>query len=413
LRHGELGAGDVDDSPLAPAEPHCQAGQAGIVGRQARFRLRRGDGVPRQSGFDITAASEVMAVLALAASLHDMRARLGRIVIGSRTDGTPVTAEDLRAAGAMTVILREAIKPNLMQTLEHTPVLVHAGPFGNIAHGCNSLVATRTALQLGDYVVTEAGFGADLGAEKFFNIKCRAGGLRPDVAVVVATVRALKMHGGVARGDLEKEDVQALERGLANLQGHVENIRKHGVPAVVALNRFSADTDAEVRTVLDAAGIWGVRAVEADPWGSGGKGVLDLADSVVAVADEGAADFRPLYPLDLGLADKIETIAREIYGADGVDFQGTAVKDMAQLEAIGLRDVPICMAKTQYSFSDNPALLGRPRGFRVTVRQVTPSAGAGFVVAKTGDIMTMPGLGASPAAERMRVDEDGTIHGLF
>jgi formate--tetrahydrofolate ligase len=370
-------------------------------------------GVPREEGFVITAASEVMAIFALASGLTDLENRFGDIIIGFSRDREPVRARDLKAEGAMTLLMKDALAPNLVQTLGGTPTLVHAGPFGNIAHGCNSLVATRTALQLGDYVVTEAGFGADLGAEKFFNIKCRTGELKPDVAVVVATVRALKMHGGVAKGELEKENVEALKRGLENLQGHVENIRKHGVPPVVALNRFSADTDAEVRTVLEAAGIWGVPAVEADPWGSGGKGVLELADAVVAIADEGKADFQPLYPLELGLAEKIETVAREIYGADGVDYQGTARKDIALLESIGLREVPVCMAKTQYSFSDDPSKLGRPRGFRITVREVTPSAGAGFVVAKTGDIMTMPGLGASPAAERMRVDQDGTIHGLF
>jgi formate--tetrahydrofolate ligase len=370
-------------------------------------------GVPREDGFVITAASEVMAIFALASGLQDLEKRFGDIIVGFTRDRQPVHARDLKAAGAMTLLMKDALSPNLVQTLGGTPTFVHAGPFGNIAHGCNSLVATRAALQLGDYVVTEAGFGADLGAEKFFNIKCRTGNLRPAVAVVVATVRALKMHGGVAKGDLEKENVDALKRGLENLQGHVENIRKHGVPPIVALNRFKADTDAEVRAVLEAAGIWGVPAVEADPWGSGGPGVLELADAVVAVADEGKADFKPLYSLELGLAEKIETIAREIYGAAGVDYQGTAQKDIAQLEAIGLKEVPVCMAKTQYSFSDDPTLLGRPRGFRITVREVTPSAGAGFVVAKTGEIMTMPGLGASPAAERMRVDEDGTIHGLF
>jgi formate--tetrahydrofolate ligase len=370
-------------------------------------------GMPREDGFVITAASEIMAIFALASGLKDLERRFGDIIVGFSTAREPVRARDLKAQGAMTLLMKDAMAPNLVQTLGGTPTLVHAGPFGNIAHGCNSLVATRTALQLGDYVVTEAGFGADLGAEKFFNIKCRTGDLKPAVAVVVATVRALKMHGGVAKGELERENVDALKRGLENLQGHVENIRKHGVPPVVALNRFKADTDAEVQAVLEAAGIWGVPAVEADPWGAGGEGVLELADAVVQVADEGKADFKPLYPLDLGLAEKIEIIAREIYGADGVDFQPAAQKNIAQLEAHGLREVPICMAKTQYSFSDDPTRLGRPRGFRINVREVTPSAGAGFVVAKTGDIMTMPGLGATPAAERMRVDDDGSIHGLF
>jgi formate--tetrahydrofolate ligase len=370
-------------------------------------------GMPREDGFVITAASEIMAIFALASGLKDLERRFGDIIVGFTRDRTPVRARDLKAQGAMTLLMKDAMAPNLVQTLGGTPTLVHAGPFGNIAHGCNSLVATKTALQLGDYVVTEAGFGADLGAEKFFNIKCRTGGLEPAVAVVVATVRALKMHGGVSKGDLEKENVDALKRGLENLQGHIENIRKHGVPPVVALNRFKADTDAEVRAVLQAAGVWGVPAVEADPWGSGGEGVLALADTVVQIADEGKAEFKPLYPLELGLAEKIEIIAREIYGADGVDFQSGAVKNIEQLEVHGLREVPICMAKTQYSFSDDPTRLGRPRGFRINVREVTPSAGAGFVVAKTGDIMTMPGLGASPAAEKMRVEDDGSIHGLF
>jgi formate--tetrahydrofolate ligase len=370
-------------------------------------------GVPREDRFVITAASEVMAIFALASGLEDLEKRFGDIIVGFSRDRKPVRARDLKAHGAMTLLMKDAMAPNLVQTLGGTPTLVHAGPFGNIAHGCNSLVATKTALQLGDYVVTEAGFGADLGAEKFFNIKSRTGDLKPAVAVVVATVRALKMHGGVARGQLDRENVDALKRGLENLQGHVENIRKHGVPPVVALNRFTADSDAEVRAVLEAAAIWGVPAVEADPWGSGGEGVLELADAVVQVAEGGTANFKPLYPLDLGLAEKIEIISKEVYGADGVDYHATAAKDIAQLESIGLREVPICMAKTQYSFSDDPSKLGRPRGFRITVREVTPSAGAGFVVAKTGDIMTMPGLGATPAAERMSVRENGTIEGLF
>jgi formate--tetrahydrofolate ligase len=389
---------DMNDRALR----HIVIGMGGVNG-----------GIPREEGFVITAASEVMAIFALASGLEDLEHRFGEIIVGFSRNREPVRARELKAEGAMTLLMKDALAPNLVQTLGGTPTFVHAGPFGNIAHGCNSLVATRTALQLGDYVVTEAGFGADLGAEKFFNIKSRTGDLKPAVAVVVATVRALKMHGGVAKSELETENVDALKRGLENLQGHVENVRKHGVPPVVALNRFTADTDAEVRAVLDAAREWGVPAVEADPWGAGGQGVLDLADVVVQVADEGNADFKPLYPLEMGLTEKIELIAREIYGADGVDYQGTAQKDIAQLEAIGLRDVPVCMAKTQYSFSDDPSKLGRPSGFRITVREVTPSAGAGFVVAKTGDIMTMPGLGASPAAERMRVDGDGTIHGLF
>ena len=370
-------------------------------------------GTTREDNFVITAASEVQAIFALAAGLEDLEKRFGDIIVGFTRDKEPVRARDLKAAGAMTLLMKDAMNPNLVQTLGGTPTLIHAGPFGNIAHGCNSLVATKTALQLGDYVVSEAGFGADLGAEKFFNIKSRAGGLKPAVAVVVATVRAMKMHGGMAKKDLEQENVEALKRGLENLKGHVENIQKHGVPPVVALNRFSADSDAEVAAVLEAAERWGVRAVEADPWGSGGEGCLELADAAVEVADSGEADFRPLYDLDQGLRQKMEIIAKEIYGADGVDFEPSAQKHIDDLERIGLRDVPICMAKTQYSFSDDPSKLGRPSGFRITVREVTPSAGAGFVVAKTGAIMTMPGLSATPAAERMSVDPDGTIHGLF
>ncbi len=370
-------------------------------------------GTTREDHFVITAASEIMAIFALASGLEDLEKRFGDIIVGFTRERQPVRARDLNAAGAMTLLMKDAMAPNLVQTLGGTPTLIHAGPFGNIAHGCNSLVATNTALQLGDYVVTEAGFGADLGAEKFFNIKSRVGGLKPAVAVVVATVRAMKMHGGVPKSELGKENVEALKRGLENLEAHVKNVAKHGVPPVVALNRFSADTDAEVAAVLEAAKGWGVRAVEADPWGQGGAGCLELADAVVEVADSGKADFKPLYPLDMGLAEKMETIAREIYGADGVDFLPSAKKEIEQLESIGLREVPICMAKTQYSFSDDPSKLGRPKGFRVTVREVTPSAGAGFVVAKTGDIMTMPGLGATPAAERMRVEPDGTIVGLF
>ena len=370
-------------------------------------------GTTREDSFVITAASEIMAIFALASGLDDLEKRFGDIIVALTREKEPVRARDLNAAGAMTLLMKDAMAPNLVQTLGGTPTLIHAGPFGNIAHGCNSLVATNTALQLGDYIVTEAGFGADLGAEKFFNIKCRAGDLKPAAAVVVATVRALKMHGGAAKSELDQENVEALKAGLANLQGHVENVRKHGVPPVVALNRFSADTDAEVQAVLDAAESWGVRAVEADPWGAGGEGCVDLADAVVAMADSGEASFEPLYGVDQGLREKMEIIAREIYGAEGVDFEPRASKQIDDLERIGLRDVPICMAKTQYSFSDDPAKLGRPTGFRVTVREVTPSAGAGFVVAKTGDIMTMPGLSATPAAERMSVDPDGTIHGLF
>jgi formate--tetrahydrofolate ligase len=389
---------DMNDRALR----HVAIGLGGING-----------GLTREDSFVIAAASEVMAIFALAAGLEDLERRFGDIIVALTRNKEPVRARDLKAQGAMTLLMKDAMAPNLVQTLGGTPALIHAGPFGNIAHGCNSLVATRTGLQLGDYVVTEAGFGADLGAEKFFNIKSRVGSLEPAVAVVVATVRALKMHGGVPMDALESEDVEALERGLSNLKGHVENIRKHGVPPVVALNRFAADTDAEVEAVIDAVECWGARVVEVDPWGQGGPGCLALADAVMEVAASDRAEFRPLYDLEQGLREKIGVIAREIYGADGVDFELGAEKQIDELEAIGLRDVPICMAKTQYSFSDDPLLLGRPTGFRITVREVTPSAGAGFVVAKTGDIMTMPGLGRNPAAEQMGVDPDGTIHGLF
>ncbi len=370
-------------------------------------------GTTREDSFVITAASEIQAIFALASDLEDLEKRFGDIIVAFTRDKEPIRARALNAAGAMTLLMKDAMNPNLVQTLGGTPTLVHAGPFGNIAHGCNSLVATKTALQLGDYAVTEAGFGADLGAEKFFNIKCRVGGLKPAAAVVVATIRALKMHGGVPKSDLEQENVEALKKGLENLEAHVENVKKHGVPPIVAVNRFSADTDAEVATILEAAEKWGVRAVEADPWGGGGEGCLELADAAVEVADSGEADFQPLYPAEKGLKEKIETIATEIYGADGVDYDPRASKQIDQLEGVGLRDVPICMAKTQYSFSDDPSKLGRPKGFRVTVREVSPSAGAGFVVVKTGDIMTMPGLSSKPAAEGMSVDADGTIHGLF
>jgi formate--tetrahydrofolate ligase len=372
----------------------------------------RTGGIPRQDSFVITAASEIMAIFCLADGLEDLKARLARIIVGYSRAGTPVRAGDLDAVGAMTVLLKDAINPNLVQTLGGTPAFVHGGPFANIAHGCNSLAATRAGLALGDVVITEAGFGADLGAEKFFDIKCRFGGLEPGAAVIVATVRALKMNGGVARDALGPEDVEAVRRGAVNLQAHVENVRKFGVPPIVALNRFVSDSDAELEAVLDACRAVGARAVIADPWGGGGEGCLDLADAVQDVLDSGEADYRPLYPTEGSLVSKIETVAREIYGADGVDVTPTAAKQIARLEEIGLRDVPVCIAKTQYSFSDNPALLGRPSGFRITVREVTPSAGAGFVVAKTGDVMTMPGLAARPAAVGMDVVDD-QITGLF
>ena len=371
------------------------------------------NGVPRQDGFLITAASEVMAIFALAADLADLEARLSRIIVGYDRSHQPIRAADLRASGAMTLLLRAALAPNLVQTLGGTPAFIHAGPFGNIAHGCNSLIATRAGLSLGEIVVTEAGFGADLGAEKFFDIKCRAGGLRPEAAVVVATVRALKMHGSVALASLAAEDADAVRRGFTNLRRHIENVRKFGVPPIVTLNRFASDTDAEIAAVLDGCRELDVAAAVADVHAHGGDGAIELADRVLDVLAGAGADFRPLYPLDTPLMEKIETIAREIYRADGVTCSPAAHKELSRLEAIGLRDVPVCMAKTQYSFSDDPALRGAPSGFHIHVREVTPSAGAGFVVAHTGDIMTMPGLPKRPAAENMKVVEDGTIVGLF
>jgi formate--tetrahydrofolate ligase len=372
----------------------------------------RTGGVPRQDGFVITAASEIMAIFCLADGIDDLKARLDRIIVGYTQDGEPVRAGGLGVSGALAVLLKDAMNPNLVQTLGGTPALVHGGPFANIAHGCNSLSATRAGLALGDVVVTEAGFGADLGAEKFFDIKCRFGGLRPGAAVIVATVRALKMNGGVAKSNLAGENVEAVSRGATNLQGHIENVRKFGVPPIVALNRFASDTAAEVAAVREACEAVGATMVAADPWGGGGAGCLDLADAVWNTLESGEADYRPLYPLDMGLAEKLETVAKEIYGADGVDIDAKAAKDIATLEAAGLRDAPVCIAKTQYSFSDDPTKLGRPKGFRISVREVTPSAGAGFVVAKTGSIMTMPGLGVEPSA--MKVDiVDGVVTGLF
>ncbi|MDE3003895.1 MAG: formate--tetrahydrofolate ligase [Gemmatimonadota bacterium] len=372
----------------------------------------RTGGVPRQDGFVITAASEIMAIFCLADGTSDLKERLDRIIIGYRKSGEPIRAEGLGVSGAMAALLKDAVNPNLVQTLGGTPALVHGGPFANIAHGCNSLTATRVGLSLGDVVVTEAGFGADLGAEKFFDIKCRFGKLKPEAAVIVATVRALKMNGGKAKDDLATEDVDAVKRGFANLKGHAENVRKFGVPPVVALNRFATDTEAEIAAIVDGCADMGVRAVVANPWGEGGAGCLDLADAVWDVLESGDADYAPLYPEDMGLTEKMETIAREIYGADGVDIDPSAAREIAVLEEAGLRSAPVCIAKTQYSFSDDPKLLGRPTGFRISVREVTPSAGAGFVVAKTGAIMTMPGLGAAPSA--MNVDlVDGVVSGLF
>ncbi|MFN3672871.1 MAG: formate--tetrahydrofolate ligase [Bosea sp. (in: a-proteobacteria)] len=372
------------------------------------------NGFPREDGFDITVASEVMAIFCLARDLDDLEARLGRIVIGRRRDKSPVTALDLKATGAMSVLLKDALMPNLVQSLEGTPAFVHGGPFANIAHGCNSVIATRAALKLADYVVTEAGFGADLGAEKFFDIKCRKAGLQPQAAVVVATVRALKMHGGAAKDALGKEDLAALQDGLANLARHVENVGKFGVPAIVAINHFTSDTAAEHELIRSyCREKLGVEAVICRHWAQGGAGTEELAQKVVALADGGTATFAPLYPDALPLWDKLETIAREIYGAAGLSADAKVRARFAELEAAGHGALPVCVAKTQYSFSADPTLRGAPSGHIVPVREVRLSAGAGFVVAICGDIMTMPGLPRTPAAERIHIDAQGRIEGLF
>ena len=377
-------------------------------------------GVPREDGFDITVASEVMAIFCLATSIIDLKERLGRIVVGYTYDDKPVTAHDLHAEGAMTALLKDALKPNLVQTLEGTPAFVHGGPFANIAHGCNSIMATRMAMALGDYCVTEAGFGADLGAEKFLDIKCRLAGLKPDAVVVVATVRALKNHGGVAKADLNEENLEALEAGLPNLLQHVENITQvYKLPCVVAINAFPTDTKAELDLVEAKCRELGVNVALSEVWAKGGEGGQALATEVVRLCAEGDAEGRSAetfefsYGDDLTLAEKIEAIAKRIYHADGVVFEPAAKKELAQLEALGFGAMPVCMAKTQYSFSDDASKLGAPRGFTVTVRQVKVSAGAGFVVALTGSIMTMPGLGKAPAAFKIDVDENGVISGLF
>jgi formate--tetrahydrofolate ligase len=370
-------------------------------------------GPVREDRFVIVPGSEIMAILALASDLTDLEQRIGRIIVGLTRDRKPVTAGELKAAGAMTLLLKDAILPNLVQTLEGGPALVHAGPFGNIAHGCNSLVATRLGLSLGEILLTEAGFGADLGAEKFFDIKCRAGGLRPEAAIVVATIRALKMHGGVKKDALGAPDVAALKRGMVNLEAHVTNVQKFGVPVVVALNRFTSDSQEEIDTVLQASRGWGARAALSEVWARGGEGGEAVAREVLAVLDEGKADFKPIYDAAKPIKAKIEAIATQIYGADGVDYTAAAEKNIALYEGMGMGATPVCMAKTQYSFSDDATKLGRPTGFRLTIRDVYPSAGAGFVVALAGEIMTMPGLSKTPSAEAIRVHPDGTIEGLF
>jgi len=386
--------------------------------RQLRFVVDglggKANGVPREDGYDITVASEIMAIFCLANDLEDLKNRLARIIVGYTYDGKPVTAGQLKAHGAMAALLKDAFKPNLVQTLEGTPAFVHGGPFANIAHGCNSIIATKMAMKLADYVVTEAGFGADLGAEKFLDIKCRIAGLKPDAVVIVATIRALKYNGGVKKEDLNQENLEALKKGLPNLLKHVENItEKFGIPAVVAINQFPTDTERELALVQEECKRLGVNAVLSEVWAKGGEGGLVLAKEVVRIIDEGKNNFKPIYDLDMGLKDKIITIAREIYGADGVEFAPAALKEISTLEELGFRNVPVCVAKTQYSLSDNPKLLGRPSGFKINVRNVRISAGAGFAVVLTGDIMTMPGLPKRPAAENIDVDATGRITGLF
>ena len=386
--------------------------------RQLRFVVDglggKVNGTPREDGFDITVASEIMAVFCLSSSISDLKARLSRIIVGYTYDDKPVTAGDLKAVGAMAALLKDALKPNLVQTLEHTPALVHGGPFANIAHGCNSVLATRLALKLGDYAVTEAGFGADLGAEKFLDIKCRMAGLTPSAVVIVATVRALEMHGGLAKTELGSENLEALEKGLPNLLRHVSNIKNvYGLPSVVAVNRFPTDTDAEVALVIEKCKELDVNVVLSDVWAKGGEGGKELAQEVVRLCEEEAPHFTFSYEDNLSLEDKIKAVVTKVYGGIGINIMPNAKKELAKLTELGFGSMPVCIAKTQYSFSDNPALLGAPKGFTVTVKNVKVSAGAGFVVVLTGDIMTMPGLPKVPAAEKIDVDDNGVITGLF
>lgn len=372
------------------------------------------NGVPREDGFDITVASEIMAVLCLSEGITDLKERLSRIIVGYTYDDKPVTCAELKAAGAMAALLNDALKPNLVQTLEGTPALVHGGPFANIAHGCNSVTATRLAMRLSDYAVTEAGFGADLGAEKFLDIKCRAAGLTPAAVVMVATVRALKMHGGLDKKSLDTEDIAALEKGIPNLLRHIHNIKNvYGLPCVVAINRFPTDTDNEIDFIIKKCRELGVNTVLSTVWADGGKGGEELAREVVRLCEEEKADFKFSYPLDCGIEEKIEAIVKRVYGGSGITVLPAAKKQIEKLTALGFAGLPVCIAKTQYSFSDNPALLGAPEGFTVTVKNVKISAGAGFIVVLTGDIMTMPGLPRHPAAENIDVDENGVITGLF
>jgi len=371
------------------------------------------NGFPREDGFDITAASQVMATFCLATDLQDLQRRLGNIVVGQTRTRKPVRASEIQASGAMAVLLKDALSPNLVQTIENNPVFIHGGPFANIAHGCNSVIATKTALKLVDYVVTEAGFGADLGAEKFFDIKCRQAGLQPDAAVVVTTVRALKMHGGMAREALKDENVAALEAGFANLQRHLANLRQFGVPAVVSVNRFTADTPAELKRLTELCAAEGVTAVVADHWARGGEGAIDLARIVVELADSGKSKFQFLYPAEMPLLEKVRTIAQRIYGARDIDASSTVCDQLEQLEKQGFRDFPVCIAKTQYSFTTDPNLKGAPKDHVIEVREIRLSAGAEFVVVVCGDIMTMPGLPRVPAANNITLTEDGRVTGLF
>ena len=403
---------------------------AGIDGRRVAWRrvvdmndrsLRQitsslggpGNGFPRTDGFDITVASEVMAIFCLARDIDDLTERLGKVVIAYTRDRKPIRASEILAPGPMAVLLKDAINPNLVQTLEHNPAFIHGGPFANIAHGCNSVIATTSALKLADYVVTEAGFGADLGAQKFFDIKCRQTGLRPDAVTLVATVRALKMHGGVGKDDLGNENVQAVKDGCSNLARHIENVQSYGVPVVVAINRFSADTDAEMKAVRDVCEGLGVKAIDANHWAEGGKGTEELAAEVVALADSGKADFKPSYPDDMPLIDKVRTVAQKIYRAKDIAVDQKTRNQVAELEAEGFGKLPVCIAKTQYSFSDDPNAKGAPSDHILPVREVRLSAGAGFVVVVCGDIMTMPGLPREPAANRIKMNSEGVIEGLF
>ena len=371
------------------------------------------NGMPREDGFDITVASEIMAIFCLSEDLEDLKSRVGEIIVAYKFDGSPVFVKDLNAQGAVALLMKDAIAPNLVQTLENTPALIHGGPFANIAHGCNSMTATKMALKLAEYTVTEAGFGADLGAEKFFDIKARFGDLKPNAAVIVATVRALKHHGGAKKDELGTENLDQLAKGFENLEKHIENVKKFGVPAIVAVNKFPTDTQAELDFVLDKCEELGATAVLSEVWGKGGEGGAELARKVVEVVEKGEADFKPLYDVNLPIMEKIETIAKEIYGADGVDFTKACQKQIANIEKMGFDKMPICMAKTQYSMSDDPTMLGRPSGFRITVRDIKVSKGAGFLVALTGDIMTMPGLPKVPAADSIDILESGEIVGLF